>query len=232
LEFFIGASVFARLLLVCVLACIVAASADPPRPKLAEVFETQFTIHLTKDHVSIFGSGWWAVNQPIGMGNERLQYAAEHKHHNIHHLQRYDNGTVYTTSHDTGTEKCVATKVTGPMPSIWEWVATAKYEGKKKVGDRTYDLWGTVFAENATISLAVNETNANHPVFFEQKHQDEHMELHFHRYEQKTPSPREFDIPEICKKPEYSIPFSELVASPARAAPRLSARAQLLIQRR
>jgi hypothetical protein len=53
-------------------------------------------------------------------------------------------------------------------------------------------------ADTAVITLGVNETHANHPVWFEQKHDAEHLELHFHRYEERVPHHREFDVPNVC----------------------------------
>jgi cell wall-associated NlpC family hydrolase len=187
--------------------------ADPPRPVISETFEAVGSLAIRTKNVSAFGFGRWAIDQPHGHGLENFEFEEHHHRHNIHFLQRYDLGFDYRLTWNQSHRTCQSHAVKPPMPPRWQWLKDAKYTGKRHIGQHTYDEW-TGQIQTTTLRVAVDEHNANQPVYYSATASTELREAHFAHWSTRNPDPHWFDVPAECHNKTLSMQKGPELDSP------------------
>jgi len=171
----------------------------PPRPVPPEVFEAAGTISLHVKNESHEGSIFWAADQPKGMEVHVLHFGRRSEH-DRYMLSLYDKQSHYEIL-GTNNGTCVKTPLSGTMPLIWDWVASATYKGQIHVRDRVLDIW-QFDQGHATIRLGVEDANPNTPIFLHRKAPQAEHTIIFHRFGNHTPHPSVFAVPKSCQGKE------------------------------
>jgi len=84
------------------------------------------------------------------------------------------------------------------MPTLWTWLKDAKYAGKHKIGDATYDQWALTIS-GVTLTVSVGETAPNRVFYYQRRSSTDHFEIHFMVWETRKPNATWFDVPHECK---------------------------------
>jgi len=88
-----------------------------------------------------------------------------------------------------------------PMPTLWSWIKDAKYAGKHKIGERTYDQWNATVGAGVSLTVSVGETTPDRPYYFRRKSSTENFELHFVQWELRKPNASWFEGPRPARTP-------------------------------
>jgi len=177
------------------------------RPQLSTFFESNILIEvqLKKENTTIRGDGYWMMDQPKGLGIENFYFHnRSHRHDvvDVFRLQRYDLGYMFQMDSDRKT--CNKTAVSGNMPNEWQWVANATFQGRKHYRNRNFDLWQFT-AGYATISLLVDESDPNTPVFLGRETPEFNFIMEFAHYKPNHPASKWFDVPKECQSSKILI---------------------------
>jgi len=196
--------VFVFVVVVVVVAALVlvavvqAADADPPRPVIRELFETDFTLRDKPHSMQVVGNGTWAVNGPANLAMEHIKYSSKDtKKHDVYVLARGDLNQSYIASDEDGHVNCARSPMSGAIIPVWEWLATAEFVGTEKLHSQSYNKW-QLKRVWGVFTVWVNETHANVPVMFQTDISTTVTNFHFHHFRATTPNPKIFEVPSFC----------------------------------
>jgi len=167
---------------------------------ISEVFEAHGYIDVVvygKTNETYRGRGFWRADQPKGKAAESFEFDERGKHLNYGILARYDLGYVYRVTDNP--VKCVGDKVTGMMPSVWGWLKTAKFIGKRHDHRQILDMW-ELKGPGLTLLVAVQEKDSSRPVFLESANAKDRGRVHFESWATEPAREEWFRVPTACTK--------------------------------
>jgi len=135
----------------------------------------------------------WANDGPNGKAHER--FATQGPDSVITEIRRFDEHRIYFI-HD---KNCNHRNVSGMMPPVWEWLADARYAGIIIIEGRNAHLWkGHLFGD--LIEVAVNDRNANEPLFILRNGTQGEVAITFGAYAEHRPHESWFRVPDVCRQ--------------------------------
>jgi len=166
------------------------------RPKLPESFFSLGQIEISENGTKSSGSGMWAIDQVRGRGLIHYDFGREDIV--IWHVLRYDLRHLYIIN--PGPNNCTVIEVQPPMPTAWQWLNDATYNGTVHFRGRSANLW-TAFDEGRTKLLAVDSLDVNRPYYYEEVTSTRHTTIYTDSFDTGRVDQRWFDVPNECGTP-------------------------------
>jgi len=135
----------------------------------------------------------WAIDQVKGKG--LIHYDFRRDDFVLWHVFRYDLRHSYIVH--PGKDNCTVLDVNPPMPTVWQWLTDATFNGTVTFRGRTADLWIGI-DEGKTKLLAVDSRDVNRPYYFEEISSTRHVVIYTDSFDAGRVDEHWFDVPKEC----------------------------------